>query len=202
VFFTSGDREVYLGLLRKYAGLYGVEVLGYCLMTNHVHLVLIPPAADALARLLREVQMRYSQYRHALEAGSGHLWQGRYFSCAVDTSFLGAVMRYVELNPVRARMVWRPQDYAWSSARAHLGGVDALGALSLETWRRCWPAEEWAQVLGSGAVDEVEIRRATYTGRPLGSAEFVRDLEKCLKRTLAVGKPGRPKKEVANAAEI
>ena len=137
LFFTSDDRSVYLGLLKQYAELHAVEVLGYCLMTNHVHLTLIPQRANALAMLLREVQMRYSQYRHALERGNGHLWQGRYFSCPVDPDHLGAVLRYVELNPVRARMVLDPEQYRWSSAAAHLGVRDSVELLSLADWRKC-----------------------------------------------------------------
>lgn len=78
VFFTTSDRHVYLGLLKQYSLLYSVDVLGYCLMTNHVHLGLIPARADSLSKFMREVQMRYSQYHHALERGNGHLWQSRY----------------------------------------------------------------------------------------------------------------------------
>jgi putative transposase len=92
VFFATADREVYLGLLKQYAELHAVEVLGYCLMTNDVHLVLLPARAESFAKLMREVQMRYSQYRHAIERGGGHLWQGRYYSCPVDPSRLAAVM--------------------------------------------------------------------------------------------------------------
>jgi putative transposase len=198
--FTASDRQAYLGLLRKYAELYCVEILGYCLMTNHVHLVAIPAAADSLARLMRSVQMRYSQYRHALEAGSGHVWQGRYYSCPVEPACLAAVMRYVELNPLRARMVEEASEYPWSSARAHLGEPDASGTLALTDWIRYWPPAEWARVLAEPAADEVEIRRATYTGRPLGGPAFVQDLELYLERPLAPGRPGRPKKVEAIAA--
>jgi putative transposase len=110
LFFTASDRQADLRLLRKYAELYCVEILGYCLMTNHVHLVAIPAAAGSLARLMRAVQMRYSQYRHALEAGSGHVWQGRYYSCPVEPACFAAVMRYVELNPLptKSRFAARP----------------------------------------------------------------------------------------------
>jgi putative transposase len=111
VFFAPSDREVYLGLLKKYADFYGAEVRGYCLMTNHVHLVLLPHRAESLAKTLREVQMRYSQYRHAIERGSGHLWQSRYYSCPVDPDSVAAVMRYVELNPVRAHLVSSAAEY-------------------------------------------------------------------------------------------
>lgn len=198
VFFTSGDRHVYLGLLEEYAELHEVEILGYCLMTNHVHLVLLPHRAESLAKLLREVQMRYSQYRHAVERGNGHLWQGRYYSCPVEAERLGSVMRYVELNPVRANLVEDAVQYPWSSARGHLGGTDHL--LSMGDWRRCWTSEEWRSVLSSGSEESTAIREATYGGRPLGSQEFVERLEAYSKRSLKRGLPGRPRKETADAA--
>jgi putative transposase len=202
VFLTSSDRDVYLGLLRQYAGFYSVDVLGYCLMTNHVHLVLLPHRSESLAKLLREVQMRYSQYRHAVERGSGHLWQGRYYSCPVEPAQLGRVMRYVELNPVRANLVEQAAHYPWSSALGHLGAVDPL--LSMGVWRKCWTPEEWKVVLNAalnhGSEEGAAIREATYGGRPLGSDEFVQRLEACVKRSLKRGLPGRPRKEAANAA--
>ncbi len=198
VFFSSADREVYLGLLRQYAEIQEVDVLGYCLMTNHVHLVLIPNQARALARLLREVQMRYSQYRHAIERGRGHLWQGRYYSCPVEPERLGSVMRYVELNPVRAGMVQNAVDYRWSSAGAHLG-ADSSGVVSLGHWKKCWTTEEWRIILNSGADETVVIREATYSGRPLGSEAFIAKLENHTKRRLRRGVSGRPRK-VANRA--
>src|SRR6266851_9619525 len=140
VFFTPADREVYLGLLKQYTELHYVQVLAFCLLTNHVHLVLVPERADSLAKVLREVHMRYSQYRHAVEHGSGHLWQSRYYSCPVAPGYLGSVIRYVELNPVRAGLVDQAKAYAWSSAAVHLGPPDEAGLLSLAEWRRGWTA--------------------------------------------------------------
>lgn len=200
IFFTTEDRCVYLGLLKQYAELYAVEVLGHCLMTNHVHLVVIPARANALAKLLREVHMRYSQYRHALERGHGHLWQSRYFSCPVDPDRLGAVMRYVELNPVRAAMVRNAGDYAWSSAAAHLGAPDRFEVLSLADWNRCWTAGEWRSILAEGCDAAFDIRDATYSGRPLGSEAFVTRLEGYCSRRLRRGRPGRPKKRPTASA--
>jgi len=197
IFFTPADRDVYLGLVKQYAAVHPVDVLGYCLMTNHVHLVLLPGRAESLARLLRQVQMRYSQYRHALERGSGHLWQSRYYSCPVAPEQLGAVMRYVELNPVRAGLVAEAIDHRWSSAAVHVGGSDEYGIVSLEDWRRGWTPEEWAAVLREGKEEGAAIREATFAGRPLGPDEFVGRLETYLGRRLKRGSPGRPKKEVA-----
>ena len=194
IFFSRADREVYLGLLQQYSALHQVEILGFCLMTNHVHLVLVPSRPTSMAKTLREVQMRYSQYRHALERGCGHLWQGRYYSCAFEFERLGAVMRYIELNPVRAGLARAAEQYAWSSATVHLGGLDELGLVSLKEWRQRWAPEEWREVLSAASDDGAAIREATYGGRPLGSRTFVAGLERSLGRRLVPGRPGRPKK--------
>lgn len=115
VFFTPADREVYLGLVKRYSEFHQVGVLGYCLMTNHVHLVLQPDTDVGLAKMLRVVHMRYAQYRNALEDGNGHIWQSRYYSCPIQPSRLGDVIRYVELNTVRAGLVAEAQLHCWSS---------------------------------------------------------------------------------------
>ncbi len=144
VFFTPADRQVYLQLLRKYSEYYHLQILGYCLMTNHVHVVAIPHREESLARTFREVHGRYAQYRNAADCRTGHVWQNRYYSCACEPSRLGSLMRYVELNPVRAGLSQSAGDYAWSSAVKHLGGADPLGLVDLELWRSHWTPEDWA----------------------------------------------------------
>ena len=203
VFFTPQDRQVYLGLLRQYSEHYALRILGYCLMTNHVHLVAWPQYPDSLAKTLREVHGRYARYRNAIERITGHLWQNRYYSCAFEGVRLGTVMRYVELNPVRATLVRSAADYAWSSAVTHLGGRDAAELVDLEQWRREWSSEEWARWLREGEerIDEARaIREATHAGRPLGSPEFVSGLERQWERKLTPGKAGRPRKAQALGA--
>jgi putative transposase len=196
IFFTPDDRRVYLGLLKQYADLYQLEVLGYCLMTNHVHLVLIPATQPSLPKAMREINMRYAQYRNAIERGNGHLWQSRYYSCPVEPARLGTLMRYVELNPVRAGMVPAAALYDWSSARVHLGGENTTGTLALVEWKQSWTAEDWAQILASGGEEAGAIREATYGGRPLGSNQFVQEVETFLCRRLQRGAPGRPQKHL------
>jgi len=191
---------VYLGLLKQYADLHRVQVLGFCLMTNHVHLVLLPERTQGMAKTMREVQMRYSQYRHAVERGNGHLWQSRYYSCPVDPARLGGVMRYVELNPVRAALVERAEAHPWSSAAAHIGSGDRWNLLALAEWNQCWTAQEWGEILRDGTEERASIRTATYGGRPLGSEEFVTRIEAYLNRRLKPGAPGRPKRETARLA--
>jgi putative transposase len=117
VFFSPQDRQVYLGLLRQYSEHYALQILGYCLMTNHVHLVARPGDPDALAKTLREVHGRYARYRNAIERITGHLWQNRYYSCALEEVRLASVMRYVELNPVRAGLVRSAADYRLEQRR-------------------------------------------------------------------------------------
>ena len=200
VFFLPADRQVYLGLLQQYSELYALRILGYCLMTNHVHLLVVPRLEGSLARTMREVHGRYARYRNAIERTSGHVWQNRYYSCPLEGLRVASVMRYVELNPVRAGLVRVAEDYAWSSAFIHLGGTDRAGLLDQEEWRRNWTPEAWASELRLGEDDAAAIRRATYSGRVVGGEGFVAELEGRLQRRIAPGKAGRPKKEVAGRA--
>jgi putative transposase len=119
-----------------------------------------------MAKLLRHVQMRDSQYRHALERGSGHLCQTRYYPCAVEPERLGCVLRYVGLNPVRAGLVPAAGEYDWCNAAAHLGGANPWGSSRCRTGASAGRRK-------SGAPCSAAIREATYGGRPLGSREFV-----------------------------
>ena len=169
-------------------------------MTNHTHLVVVPEESRSLAKTLREVHGRYAQYRNAIDRSSGHVWQSRFYSCAFEASRLASVMRYVELNPVRAGIVRLPEDYIWSSCVMHLGGSDALLLVDLAGWRQTWSIEEWTAVLREGTDESEAIRAATYGGRPLGSDRFVAQLERQLDRKLTPGKSGRPRKDQGNVA--
>jgi putative transposase len=198
VFFLPADRQVYLGLLKQYSEHYALRILGYCLMTNHVHLVVVPTQEGALARTLREVHGRYARYRNAIDRSSGHVWQNRYYSCPLEGVRVASVMRYVELNPVRAGLVRVAEDYLWSSAFIHLGGADRAGLLDQGEWRRDRTAEAWASELRQGEDYAAAMREATYSGRVLGGEGFVAELEHRLQKRIAPGKAGRPKKEVAD----
>ena len=115
----------------------GVGLLAWCLMTNHIHLIALPERGDSLSVALRRVHGRYAQYYNARHARSGHLWQDRYFACSLGPGHLWAALVYVEMNPVRAKLVERPGDYRWSSAAAHLGKPDASRMVDMEWWM-CW----------------------------------------------------------------
>lgn len=194
---TDADRITYLGLLRQYSQVHNLSLLGYCLMTNHVHLIAVPHTSDGLGKALKQAHGRYASYWNALHSSSGHVWQGRFYSCPLDDSHLWAALRYVELNPVRARLVETAEQWIWSSAAVHLGSRAADSYLEMSPWERRWTSAEWKEFLGAmESTSEVdEIRRSTHTGRPLGSAEFVTGLEQSMLRPLAPHKAGRHKKQ-------
>jgi putative transposase len=131
-FSTSADRETYLSLMRQNLKDAGVGLLAWCLMSNHIHLIALPEREDSLSVLLRRVHGRYAQYYNAGHARSGHLWQNRYFACSLGPGHLWTALAYVEMNPVRAKLVERPGDYSWSSAAAHLGKLDVSGMVDME----------------------------------------------------------------------
>ena len=121
VFFTESDRHLYLQWLKEYKLRYKIEIIAYCLMNNHIHLVTVPAQADSLQRALKPLHMRYAQHINRKQKWAGHLWQGRFFSSPLDEAYLWSCVRYVERNPVRAGMVAKAEDYPWSSAAAHCG---------------------------------------------------------------------------------
>jgi putative transposase len=190
VFLDGVDRRVYLALARRFSERHGLRIWAYCLMTNHVHLVVVPSAPNGLALPLMQLQMSYSRWFHARHGGSGHLWGNRYYSTVVDWNRLAATIRYVELNPLRAGMAIRPERFPWSSARAHvLRQSDRL----LDPDRPLPKViMEWSAWLDRGvSTEEAErIRRVTRTGRPLGDDAFLRGLERRTGRRLAARRPG------------
>src|SRR6266567_7869459 len=123
-FFGDGDYALYRDLLAASCRAAEVQVWAAGLMPNHVHLILVPSDADGLRRALAPVHRRYAGIIHARRRRTGHFWQGRFGAVALDEDHLAAALRYVSLNPVRARLVTRPQDWRWSSTRAHLSGKD------------------------------------------------------------------------------
>jgi putative transposase len=132
----DADRIAYLELLRPYSELYGLSLLGYCLMSNHVHRIAVPRASEALAQTLKHTHGRYASYWNARESSSGHVWQGRFYSCPLDDSHLWKALRYVDLNPVRAGMVAAAEQWPWSSAAAHCLPDAANAILAMDRWRQ------------------------------------------------------------------
>jgi len=195
IFDSDQDRLLYLKLLRTYSERHRLRLWGYCLMDNHIHLIAVPGHSGSLARTLRQTHADYARYANIKRRSSGHFWQNRYFSCALDPTHCWQALAYVEKNPVRAGMVATPAQWSWSSARAHLGDRDAGSWLDLTRWRKIYTPKQWREVLRTTVADEAHadrIREASRTGRPLGRANFIRELERLLKRRLRSRKPGRP----------
>lgn len=197
------ERRVYLNLLRKYVELCELSLLGYCLMSNHVHLLAVPHKSDSLAKALKQTHGRYASYWNATHRSSGHVWQGRFYSCPLDESHLWMALRYVELNPVRAGLVNRAELWGWSSARVHCGAADESSGLEWSAWKRRWSSEGWKEYLATGERPEeiAAIRQCTHTGRPLGAESFVRSLEEVTQRRLSPRKGGRPKAAAGEGAQ-
>lgn len=164
VFFRHDDHAFYLSLLRHFCLKSGTAVWAWCLMPNNVHLILVPAREDGLRAALAPAHTRYAVEINRREGRCGHLWQGRFASVPMDEAHLHACLRYVELNPVRAGLVERPEAWPWSSARAHLGlapdGITDLAAMRERI-------DDWRAFLDSGLDDEDRdaIRTAERTGR-------------------------------------
>lgn len=205
VFAEPSDYARYLDTLAEYKAVFDVKVYAYCLMTNHVHLLLAPGEEVAgLGRLMKRLAGRQTRYHNCLEGRTGTLWESRYKSSPVDSdSYLLACVRYIELNPVRARMVAMPEKYRWSSARHHLGveRSDWLDedpcyqALDKEAEQR---RERYREFL-SGAIPEGEwalIRAAVQRGQLTGKGRFVDQVEAILGRRIEHRPPGRPARKL------
>ena len=188
----DADRSVYRELLREDCLTHKITLIGYCLMSNHVHLIAIPQTEVGLSEALKHTHGRYASYWNAAHRSSGHVWQGRFYSCPLDERHLWEALRYTELNPVRAGMVAKAQCWSWSSAATHCGVEPADELLALEKWRSRWTSAQWQDYLAVGESESQlsAIRQHTHTGRPLGSTEFVRDLEAATQRQSAPQKRG------------
>jgi len=201
-FFAEDDYRFYLHWLQHGAQKFGCAVHAYVLMSNHVHLLLTPQAPKAASTLMQSVGRRYVQHVNRLYGRSGTLWEGRFKASVVNAEeYLLTCYRYIELNPVRAGMVKRPEDYAWSSH-----GANALGTKSelltdhplylrlgqtqeerLEAYRCLFRAQ-----LNDEELDA--IRKNVNQGLPLGGDRFRAKIEATLGRKLTSETRGRPKK--------
>jgi putative transposase len=190
IFFEDGDQEIYCDLLAEQMRKWEVEVWAYCLMPNHVHLILCPRRPDGLAQALGAAHRRWANFVNARGRWRGHLFDGRYASVAMDEAHLISAVRYVTLNPVRARLVARAEDWAWSSARAHLAGCDdGLVGVKPVLDR----VHSFARLIGGDVGEDAfaALRAGEQTGRPLGNADFIAGLERLLGRPVARRAPGR-----------
>ena len=194
VFFVPDDYHAYLGLLKAQCEREGLKILAYCLMTNHVHLVATPEKPESLARAVGRTDFLYTQYVNRLHGRSGHLWQNRFHSCALDEKHFWLAVRYVEQNPMRAGMLQKAWSYPWSSAAAHAGQRAEDALVNLAEWRSMMPAGEWRKALerlpGKEAVSA--LRKSTQRGWPIAGDSYLSKMEKLLNRRLRALPSHRP----------
>jgi putative transposase len=194
-FFSDDDYVAYIDLMAEWCSHYGVEVWAYCLMPNHVHIVCVPSKKDSLHLAIGEAHRRYTRVINFRQGWRGHLWQGRFASYVMDERYLFACVRYVENNPVRAKLSARAEGWRWSSASAHISGKDDR-LVTVKPMLRI-VKKKWANFLSSQATeDEIsDMRKHERTGRPLCAPWFLDHLEVLLNRKLKPKKAGRkPKK--------
>jgi putative transposase len=190
LFLGADDFALYRDLLAERCRANGVACWAYCLMPNHVHLILVPSQPDGLAKAVGEAHRRYTAFFNARARITGHLFQGRYFSRAVDEDHLIAAARYLALNPVRAGLVANAADWLASSVPAHLAGRDDVLATVAPLLRR---VPRFADLIEPGpedAAERLQFESASTTGRPWGDETFLAQIEARLSRTVRPRKRG------------
>ena len=193
-FFCKNDYEVYLKLMAEWCSRSDVSIWAYCLMPNHAHLIAVPDSEEGLRRAIGEAHRRYTRHINFRENWRGHLWQGRFTSYVMDEQYLLAAARYIELNPVRAKLATDPKKYPWSSAAAHIEACDDALVVVAPLLKI---VDDWMGFLAGGVSDEEykALRKHERTGRPLGNTSFIGRLEEKLAKRLIPQKGGRPKKK-------
>lgn len=194
-FFDQADYRLYRDQLTHHCRQHGVGIWGWCLMPTHVHLILTPSDDDGLRAALSRVHRVYAGHIHAREHRTGHFWQGRFGCVAMDEAHLIAAMAYVVLNPVRAGLVTKAEDWPWSSIHGYQHPDQADGVINTRAVRPYLPAALRAIATGQESAEFAALRRAETIGRPVGNDDFLQRAEEQLGRTLRRGKPG-PKPSV------
>jgi putative transposase len=200
IFFEAGDEDIYRDVLARELRRRDVEAWAYCLTPGRIRLILRPATAEGLSQAVGEAHRRYTNFVNVRAGWTGPLFQSRYASVAVDEPRLLAAARLVCLEPVRAGLARRPEDWAWSSVRAHLKGEDdGLVAVAPLLTRAGHFADMLVVETGDDDVDIAALRAAEIHGRPVGAPDFIADLERRLGRVLTVRKRGRPPKAASGA---
>ena len=205
VFHDEGDYVAFLGAIADLKERKPFELYGYCLMGNHIHL-LLRPGENSISRIVQSLLVSHTQRYHRFHHSSGHVWQGRFKSPVIqDDEHLLTVLRYIEANPVRAKLVEHAGEYRWSSFAWHGGGradslldptpaYETLAGLA-KTRQRRWSAF----VHQTPDADELKaIRRSSETGLPYGECSWIDRLSRHLKIDLTLRPRGRPRKPVSD----
>ena len=195
IYIDKADYIAFIELLHEVSEVFNVCIAAYCLMPNHVHFVAIPENKNSLAKTFNACHMRYAHYFNKRNYLTGHLWQGRYYSCILDDKHLYATVRYIENNPVRAQLVKEACQWNWSSAKDHLKKGRSI--LSIADISDFMEIDNWQNYLSQKEDEKVinKIKANTLTGRPLGDNAFISKLEELFGRRLKALPHGRPRKE-------
>lgn len=207
IFAAEADYQFFRDALVEAANKHGLVIHAYAWMTNHIHLLATPGFDDSISKTFQSAGRRYVQYFNYTYKRSGTLWEGRYRATVVDSEgYLLTLMRYIELNPVRAGMVATPQDYPWSSYRRNAlgeGGPNADWLSSHEEYTRLGrdggDRQKAYQALFASAIDQgdlAEIRDCTHKGWALGGERFRSEIEMLGQRQAASKGVGRPRRLV------
>ena len=182
VFDHEAQYKQYCEWVNNYVIEYDLKILAYCLMNNHVHFIVVPNEEPDLAKVFKTVHMRYAHYMNKQRGVKGHLWQGRFYSCVLDDSHLYRAIRYVENNPVRAKITQEAWKYKWSSASDHVGGRDK-GPIKLANYKTI-KLKEWRDYLKENDSEMTdEMRLKTNKGLVVGTDKFIKTLETRLNRS-------------------
>lgn len=197
VFKQKSDYINYLDLLKEGCKKAKSKIISYCLMPNQIHLILIPSTEDGLRASLGETHRCYTRIINDRENCIGHLWQERFHSFPMDEDHLLSCIKYVELSPVRAGLVEKPQSWLWSSARSRIKNEMNIVADNFAILNK---TDNWASFL-QGNIKSAELeqfQKHSLTGRPLGSEQWVTKLETITGRRLKKQKPGPKLKKADN----
>jgi len=188
-FFDDSDYRAYIELIKELKLVAGVDIWAYCLMPNHVHLIAVPKAKHSLASLFGTAHHRYAKRVNAIHDWRGHLWQERFYSVVMDETHTLAAMRYIELNPVRAGLCKRADEWPWSSVHRNLGNKgdemidDSEVRNIISDWKRFLAENEESAIINS-------LRTQTNSGRPSGDDQFIDVLERKTGRRIRRYKTG------------
>ena len=195
VFDNDDNYKQYSRWINEYASENDVKILAYCLMKNHIHFIVVPQGENSLAKVFNNTHMRYSQYLNRERKVKGHLWQGRFYSCILDDAHLYRGIRYVENNPVRAKIVKKAYNYTWSSALDHIAQREKP-LIKLTRYKWIKNGNDWKEYLKEEDREITnDIRLKTNRGLVVGTDKFIKRLERTLNRSLKCLSQGRPRKE-------
>jgi len=195
IFFDDNDRLLYLDFLEKYCDECACAINAYCLMLNHVHMVLIPEYGNSLAKAMQKISMRYAQYINKKYRRTGRLWECRYYSSIVQKdAYLWAVCRYVERNPVRAKMVDLPEEFTWSSAGREYQIIPKRYNFITPIWHDEHEKEAYINYRNMPDDDDAlkRIRESSHQGKPIGQDEFIQYIANRAGIELILRPRGRP----------